>query len=59
MTAAKYREKAERLLTNKPIDGRLTETTLLEAGVWASLAQSAAISESTEPAAALREQTAA
>lgn len=59
MTAAEYREKAVRLLTSKPIDGRLTETTLLEAGVWASLAQSAAISESAEPVAALRKQTAA
>lgn len=45
MKAAEYRERAEKLLTNKVIGGGLPEGAAEEANAWALLAVSAAISE--------------
>ncbi|WP_406306289.1 hypothetical protein OHA61_34250 [Streptomyces sp. NBC_00885] len=50
MTAAEYRERAERLLTNKVIGGGLPEGAAEEANAWALLAVSAAISETGKAA---------
>lgn len=48
MTAAEYRERAEKLLTNKVIGGGLPEGAAEEANAWALLAVSAAVSESKD-----------
>ncbi|MFE3522245.1 hypothetical protein ACFXOD_11730 [Streptomyces sp. NPDC059161] len=48
MTAEEYRRRAERLLTDKRGFGQLQDHQVREADVWARLAISAAISESTQ-----------
>ncbi|MFF2640333.1 hypothetical protein ACFVUB_11120 [Streptomyces niveus] len=47
MTAAEYRARAERLLTDKQGFAMVPDRAVREAAVWADLATSAAISEQT------------
>lgn len=50
MNAAKYRARAEEILTARHVGGVIPDHKLREADVWARLAQSAARSESTAAA---------